>query len=344
MRILVDAMGGDNAPEAIVSGSMDAINESEGFEIVLIGDAQKIEKLFKKRKFKNPRVMVINAGEVITNEDIPTKAIKHKKDSSMVVGFNMLKEKKGDVFISAGNTGALMTGALLILGRIQGVDRPALAPILPSRNGHVMLIDAGMNTVCKPINFVQFGIMGSIYMKEVFHMKTPRVGLINIGSEEVKGTDVIKQAYALAANSNINFVGNIEGREIMEGRVDVAVCDGFVGNVLLKFVEGVGPFIFDSLKEVYSKSLLSRLAGLLVKSGLREFRKKLDYKEQGGARILGVDGKVIKSHGSSDAKAIKNAIFRAAGYGKSYIVEQMRDEFKLWKTKLLTLNQCNSNI
>ncbi|HEX3046310.1 MAG TPA: phosphate acyltransferase PlsX, partial [Bacillota bacterium] len=257
---------------------------------------------------------------------------------------NMLKEQKGDVFISAGNTGALMTGALLILGRIQGVDRPALAPILPSRSGHVMLIDAGMNTVCKPINFVQFGIMGSIYMKEVFHLKKPRVGLINIGSEEMKGTEVIKQAYSLAANANINFIGNIEGREIMEGQVDVAVCDGFVGNVLLKFVEGVGPFIFDSLKEVYSKSLISRLSGLLVKNGLREFRKKLDYKEQGGARILGVDGKVIKSHGSSDAKAIKNAIFRAAGYGKSFIVEQMRDEFKLWKTKLLTLNQCNSNV
>ena len=328
MLILVDAMGGDHAPEAFVNGCIDAVNESEGFEVMLIGDAKRVESLINARQFNSPRLKVAHASEVITSDDIPTKAIRRKKDSSMVVGFNLLKGQKGDIFISAGNTGALMTGALFILGRIKGVERPALAPMLPSRSGQVMLIDGGMNAECKPVNFLQFGIMGSIYMKEVFNIEEPRVGLINIGTEENKGTEVIRHAYTLLSQSSINFAGNIEGREILDGHIDVAVCDGFLGNVLLKFTEGVGPFIFDTLKEVYAKNFISKLSALLVKKDLREFKRRFDYREHGGARILGVEGKVVKIHGSSDARAVRNAVLRAESFGKSPIIERIREEFK----------------
>jgi glycerol-3-phosphate acyltransferase PlsX len=328
LHILIDAMGGDNAPEEIVNGCIDAIKESEGYDLVLIGNSRKIENVIAERKFSSPRLIVRHAEEVVTNEDVPTKAIKTKKDSSMVVGFKMLKEKEGDVFISAGNTGALMTGALLILGRMEGVDRPALAPVLPTRSGRTMLIDAGLNTVCKPINYLQFGMIGSIYMKEIFKIDKPKVGLINVGIEEMKGNETIKQAFAKLSNSKINFVGNIEGRQIPNGEVDVAVCDGFLGNVLLKFVEGIGPFIFDGLKGVYSKNLISKLAALAVRKELRDFKKRLDYEEYGGTPILGVNGTVFKCHGSSNAKSIKKSVQRAYQFAKSSVMEQIALQLK----------------
>ena len=223
MRILVDAMGGDNAPEAIVNGSIDAVKYHDGFDISLIGDSEQINKILEKRRFAGPRIEVIHAKEVITNEDTPTRAIRSKKNSSMVVGFNMLKEKKGDAFLSAGNSGALLTGALFILGRLKGVDRPALAAIIPTKGGKCLLIDAGLNSSCKPINYVQFGIFGSIYMKELFKRENPKVGLVNMGTEAKKGTEVVKQAYTMLSSTDLNFVGNIEGKDIPEGNVDVAM-------------------------------------------------------------------------------------------------------------------------
>jgi len=221
--ILVDAMGGDNAPDDIVKGCIKAINEEKGFKVMLIGDGGKIANVLDKNKFYSSRIDVIHTDEVITNEDMPTKAIKLKKDSSMVTGLNLLKDNKGDVFISAGNTGALMTGATLILGRMEGIDRPALAPIIPTKKGGALLIDAGFNTVCKPVNYLQFGIIGSIYMREIFNIKNPSVGLINVGSEENKGNETIKQAFNLLSGSELNFIGNIEGREIPEGKINIAV-------------------------------------------------------------------------------------------------------------------------
>lgn len=329
MLILVDAMGGDNAPDSIVNGCIDSIKKSnEDYEIMLVGDSEKIKKIIKEKNFNSSRLKIQHASEVITNDDSPTKAIKNKKDSSMVVGLNLLKEKKGDVFISAGNTGALMVGGLRILGRIKGVDRPALAPVLPAKKGGVLLIDAGANTICKPVNFTQFGIMGSIYMRDVFGIESPKIGLINVGAEEKKGNESIKQAHAALSNSNINFIGNIEGQHLPQGKVDVAVCDGFVGNVLLKFLEGVGPFIFSELNEVFSRNIISKLSYLVVKKGLRTFKKRLDPSEYGGAPFLGVDGKVLKAHGNSNAKAIKNAVSKAYSFAKSPIVEQIREEFK----------------
>ena len=274
MVVLVDAMGGDNAPEEIVNGCIDALYEKEGFDIILIGDTKKINEIISLRDYKDERLKVVNATQVITQDDVPSKAIKNKKDSSMVVGFNMLKEKKADIFLSAGNSGALLAGALLILGRIKGVNRPGFAPVLPTKSGRTLLIDGGANVVCKPVNYLQFGIMGSIYMEERFGVNKPKVGLINVGSEDSKGNDTIKQAYALLSNANINFVGNIEGRDIPDGTVDVAVCDGFLGNVLLKFVEGIGSFILDGLKEIFMKSTKSKLAAFFLKNELKQFGKK----------------------------------------------------------------------
>ncbi|MGI6777741.1 MAG: phosphate acyltransferase PlsX [Acetivibrionales bacterium] len=326
MLILVDAMGGDNAPEEIVKGCIDAINESEGYDIVLIGDVDRINNILKGKKFDARRLQLHHTTEVITNDDYPTKAIKEKKDSSMVVGLKLLKEKFGDVFLSAGNSGALLAGTLLTLGRIKGVHRPALAPVIPTKSGGTMLIDAGLNTSCRPENLQQFGIIGSIYMKEIFGIQNPRVGLINVGSENRKGSEVLKQAYEKLSISNINFVGNVEGRELPEGAVDVAVCDGFVGNVLLKFLEGVGSYIFSGLKNLFSANLVSKLSSFLVRKELRNFSKGMDYEEYGGTPILGVNGVVFKCHGSSSSKAIKNTITRACSFVRSTVLEQIRTQ------------------
>lgn len=329
MLIVVDAMGGDNAPNDIVQGCIDAVNEQEGFNVLLLGDSKRIKKILDENKFNTKRIDVKNTSEIITNDDIPTKAIRTKKDSSLVVGFNMLKQNEGDVLISAGNTGALLTGATLILGRISGIDRPALAPVIPTRKGGVLLIDAGFNTVCKPINYLQFGIMGSIYMKEIFKIEKPKVGLINVGSEEIKGNDTIRQAYTLLSKADLNFVGNIEGRDIPNGEVDVAVCDGFVGNVLLKFLEGVGTFIYDGLKDVYYKNIISKLSSLLVRGELKKFKKKLDYEEYGGVPVLGINGTVFKCHGNSNAKSFKKSMIKAYSFAKSTIMDQIKHEISL---------------
>ena len=302
--------------------------EKEGFEVLLIGDSLKIQTILDERKFSSNRLKIKNTTQIITNEDSPTKAIKSKKDSSMVVGFNLLKEKKGDIFISAGNTGALMAGGLFILNRIEGVDRPALAVLVPTQKGFTLLIDAGANTACKPLNFLQFGIMGTIYMKESFKIKNPTVGLINVGVEEKKGNELVRQAHALLSSSSINFVGNVEGSQIPVGKVDIAVCDGFVGNIILKFIEGVGLFFFDSLKTVFYKNILTKIASLTLKNGLKAFKKRVDSNEYGGTLLIGVDGLVMKSHGSSNSKAIKNSVLKASGLSNNTIIESIREEFK----------------
>ncbi len=325
MKILIDAMGGDNAPDAIVNGSIEALKSQEGFELSLIGDGEQIQKILKSRNFKSPRLEVIHAKEVITNEDTPTRAIKSKKNSSMVVGFNMLKEKKGDVFVSAGNTGALLTGALLILGRLKGVDRPALGAVVPTKAGKCLLIDAGLNTTCKPINYVQFAIFGSLYMKNLFNRDNPKVGLVNMGTEAKKGTEILKQAYTLLKDSDLNFVGNIEGKDIPMGNVDVAVCDGYVGNVMLKFLEGTGSFVSGLLKGMFTKNIFSKISTIFVMKDMKAFKKMMDPSEDGGAPILGVNGIVVKSHGNSNEKTIKNVILKAYYLAMSSAFVQIKE-------------------
>lgn len=333
MRILVDAMGGDNAPEAVVNGSIDAIKSQEGFDIALIGDIESINVLLAERKFSSPRLQVIHAQEVITNEDLPTKAIKSKKNSSMVVGFKMLKERSGDVFVSAGNSGALLTGALLILGRLKGVDRPALGAIIPTKKEKCLIIDAGLNSVCKPINYIQFGIFGTAYMRGLLNIENPTVGLVNMGTEAKKGSEVLKQAYSMLSDSKLNFIGNIEGKDVMLGNVHVAVCDGYVGNVMLKFLEGASSFFGAFLKGMFKRTIFSKLSMLFVANDMRAFKKMLDPSVEGGAPILGVDGIVIKSHGNSNDVTIKNVIIKSYNLAKSSAFDQIKESISSMEVK-----------
>jgi glycerol-3-phosphate acyltransferase PlsX len=329
INIIVDAMGGDNAPDAIINGCIEAINMREGFNITLVGKNNIIEKVLEKNKFDRDRIQIVNATEVIEGTDTPTKAIKSKKDSSMVVGLKLLKEKKGDAFISAGNTGALMTGALLLVGRIKGIDRPALPALVPSKKNMVLIVDAGMNTVCRPINYLQFAIMGNLYMKLIYKLESPKIGLLNVGSEDAKGNDTLKQAFATLSDSTVNFVGNIEGNDIPDGNVDVAVCDGYVGNVSLKMYEGAGSLFLGELKNIFTKNILTKVCYLMLNSAFKGFKDKFNPDELAGAPVLGVNELVIKSHGSSKAKTIRTAILkRAIPLIENGVVDAIKDNFK----------------
>ena len=281
-------------------------------------------------------ISIKNATETIEMEDGPTESIRTKKDSSMVVGFNMLKEGKGDVFISAGNSGALLTGATLLVGRIKGIDRPAMAPMLPAYKSRLMLIDAGANTNCKPINLVQFAQMATIYLKNTFGIESPKIGLLNIGTEPTKGNELIKESYQILTEKSkelgINFVGNVEGRDAFSGKIDAIVCDGFTGNVFLKTVEGFGKFIKRSLSENLKKSILSTIAAIPAMPGIKRFSKTVDYKEYGGALFLGVKKPVVKAHGSSDEKLFYYTIKQAEKFAENKAVDMMIEEFSKIET------------
>lgn len=328
MKIIIDAMGGDNAPEEIVKGSIDALKEFD-IDIIFVGDKEKIEEILKKENPELNKFTIIHTTEVITNNDHPAQAIRKKKDSSLVVGMKMLKEKQGDAFISAGNTGALLAGGLFIVGRIKGIDRPALAPIIPGKNGPFMLMDSGANAECKTQNILQFAMMGDIYVKKVLKKANPSIGLVNIGAEKEKGTEFVKECYNLLDESKLNFKGNVEGRDIPDGNFDVVVCDGFTGNVILKLFEGAAKTIFDMLKEEILSSFQTKIGGLLLKPAFKKFKKRFDYTEYGGAILIGVDGPVIKAHGSSNAKAFKNAIRQAVLAVEGGVVEDIRKEVEI---------------
>ncbi|MBO5005318.1 MAG: phosphate acyltransferase PlsX [Clostridia bacterium] len=337
MIILLDAMGGDNAPDANIKGAVNAINQIEA-EILLIGNEQiineRIKAIYGKDKIQDisPRLKIYHTTETIEMEDIPTQAIKRKKDSSMVVGFNLLKENKGDVFISAGNSGALLTGATLLVGRIKGIDRPALAGILPAYNSRLLLIDAGSNTNCKPINLLQFAQMSTIYLRNTFGIEKPKIGLLNIGTEETKGNELTKESYKLLKEKSeeldINFIGNVEGRDAFSGKVDAIVTDGFTGNIFLKAVEGLGKFVKRSLKDSMKKNILSIIASIPSLPAMKRFAKMVDYKEYGGALFLGVKKPVVKAHGSSDEKLFEFTIKQAEQFVKNKAVDKMIEEFQ----------------
>ena len=335
MKIILDAMGGDNAPDANIKGAINAINKVKA-EIILVGKEDvirsKIKEFYGKEMEEiSDRLKIHNATETIEMEDQPTIAIKHKKDSSMVVGFNMLKQDEGDVFISAGNSGALLTGATLLIGRIKGIDRPAMAPMLPAYKKRLMLIDAGANTNCKPINLVQFAQMATIYLKNTYGVEKPAIGLLNIGTEPTKGNELIKETYQILSTESeklgINFVGNVEGRDAFTGKIDAIVCDGFTGNVFLKTIEGFGKFIKRSLTENLKKSVLSTIAAIPALPGIKRFSKTVDYKEYGGALFLGVKKPVVKAHGSSDEKLFHYTIKQAEDFAKNKSVDMMIEQF-----------------
>lgn len=322
MKIIIDAMGGDFAPAAPVEAAVKAVKEL-GVEIILVGKTDVVEKELSKYNYPNDKITIAHAGEVISNHEEPAKAVRSKKDASVVVAANMLKNGGGDAMLSMGNTGALLASGLLIVGRIKGILRPALATLLPSAKGPKMLIDAGANTNCKSDNLVQFAIMGSIYMKNVLSIENPTVGLMSNGEEEGKGDELTKETFPKLKNAPVNFIGNIEGRDVMEGTADVITCDGFVGNVILKTVEGMGHVVSRKVKGIFMKGFLSKIAALFVMKGLNEFKQTMDYREYGGAPLLGTKRPVIKGHGSSDAKAVFSAIYQAKKFVETNVTDEI---------------------
>lgn len=335
MNILLDVMGGDNAPDEFIKGAVETINElDENTKITMIGNEkiikEKVKELYDKDDISkiSSRLMIKNATEVITNHEHPTEALKNKKDSSMVVGFHMLKEDEGDVFISAGSTGALMAGGLLKVGRIKGIDRPALCTLLPTLDGvGFMLLDLGANTNCKPINLVQFAQMGSIYMSKTHAIEKPAVALLNIGEEDEKGNELTKEVNKrLREQKDINFYGNIEGRDMFNGDVRVVVTDGFTGNIALKTIEGIAKALGKMLTEELTSSLPRKIgAGILKASGaISSFKKRIDYSEYGGALLLGIEKPMVKCHGSGKAKDVKIVLHQAEDFVNAKVVESIK--------------------
>ena len=308
MRIFVDAMGGDFAPQAPVEGAIEALRRYDNIEVVLAGDLSQVEPLLKDCDDVRGRISLVDAPEVITNHESPVMGVRSKKNSATVIGMLQLKEKQVDGFVSAGSTGAVLAGGMFRLGRIPGVERPALAPLLPNGKGHFLLIDCGANVDCKPEYLQQFGIMGSAYMKGVMGIENPRVGLINIGAESEKGNALVKETYPLMEQAPYHFIGNVEARDITADQADVLVCDGFTGNVVMKFMEGVAGTLMGIIKKEMMADLRGKIAGLIAKPAFRRVKKLMDYKEVGGAPLLGVQGAVVKAHGSSDARAFCSAI------------------------------------
>ena len=321
MRIFVDAMGGDFAPQAPVEGAIEALRRYENIEIVLAGDLQQVEPLLKDCDDVRSRISLVDAPEVITNHESPVMGVRSKKNSATVIGMLQLKDKQVDGFVSAGSTGAVLAGGMFRLGRIPGVERPALAPLLPNGKGHFLLIDCGANVDCKPEYLQQFGVMGTAYMKGVMGIDNPRVGLINIGAEAEKGNGLIKETYPLMEKAPYNFIGNVEARDITADQADVLVCDGFTGNVVMKFMEGVAGTLMGIIKKEMMADLRGKIAGLIAKPAFRRVKKMMDYTEVGGAPLLGVQGAVVKAHGSSNAHAISCAIGQVIKMIDGHVVE-----------------------
>lgn len=337
MKIILDAMGGDNAPEAPVLGAFDAA-KSLGTEITLVGRGEEILEVMKKHGIKDlPQgVEIAHADDVVDMHDDPASVLHKRKNSSMVVGLKMLSEGKGDAFVSAGSTGALLTGATLLVKRVRGIRRASMAPAMPTKTGgKVVICDCGANAECTAEFLLQFGLVGSAYAKSVLGIQNPRVGLLNIGTEDSKGTSLQKDAYALlkeAGNKGIlNFTGNVEARGVPLGEVDVVVCDGFSGNVLLKSIEGTAMFMGSLLKRIFKKNLGTKIGYLLCKSGVGDMMKLLDYREIGGTQLLGIQKPVIKAHGASDALAFRNAVGQAVTAAKGNFTAQLEKDLNAIK-------------
>ena len=329
MKIIVDAMGGDNAPEQIVLGAVDATVADSDLNVVLVGDADKIQPILDECVYDENRIETIDAKDVITNDDSPTMAIKTRKESSLVKAFDTLKaDSEASAFVSAGSTGAVLVGAFMKVGRIKGVSRPALAPVLPTYKGNgVVLCDCGANVDCKPIHLLHFAVMASAYAKDMLGVQNPRVGLLNNGVEAHKGNELAKAAYELLESTDgINFVGNCEARDILSGDFDVVVCDGFNGNIALKSAEGTANTVISLIKDgVYSGGLRTKIGGLLLKPVFKSVQKKMDYNAQGGACFLGLNKVVIKSHGASKRKSITASILQAKTLAQKGVCDAIKE-------------------
>lgn len=325
MKIALDAMGGDHGPKESVKGAEKAIKAFPDLEILLVGDETEI----KNHLTSDERITIIHTEEVITGEDEPVRAVRRKKNASMVLAAQYVKDGEADACISAGNTGALMAAGLFVVGRISGIDRPALSPTLPTIDGNgFVLLDVGANADAKPEHLYQYGLMGSVYAEKVRNIEKPRVGLLNIGTEDKKGNELTKQAFALLKDADFNFIGNVEARDLLNGVADVVVTDGFTGNMVLKTTEGTASALFKMLKEAMMVDLKSKLAAAVLKPGLKELKGKLDYSEYGGAGLFGLNAPVIKAHGSSNANAFYNAIRQAKIMVDHQVTETIREAIK----------------
>ena len=328
--VAVDAMGGDNAPVEIIKGAVDAINSNENVILKLVGIEGKVKEELSKYEYDKERLTVVGATEVIATEEPPVKAIKTKKDSSLVIAMKMVKDGEADALVTAGSTGATLVGGQVIVGRIKGIERPPLAPLLPTKTGKTLLVDCGANVDARPSHLVQFAKMGSIYMENIMGIEKPRVAIVNNGAEEEKGNALVHETFPLLKNCpDINFIGSIEAREIPSGYADVIVCDAFVGNVILKLYEGLGTTLVSEIKKGLMSSFKSKIGALLIKPALKKTLKKFMDDEQGGAPLLGLNGLVVKAHGSSDAKDIKNAIYQCINFKEQGINDKIRENINL---------------
>ncbi len=326
VKVCVDAMGGDNAPVEIVKGALEAINESDKISLVFVGQETAIYNELSKYSYDKERVEVINAEEVINPNEPPVMAIRKKKDSSIVKGMELTRDGKCDAFLSAGSTGAVLVGGQVIVGRLKGVERPPLAPLIPTTKGISLLIDCGANVDARPSHLVQFAKMGSIYMENVCGIKNPKVAIVNIGAEEEKGNALVKETYPLLKGCpDINFIGSIEARDIPEGNADVIVCEAFTGNVILKMYEGVAAAMMKVIKKGLMSSLKSKIGALLIKKDLKATLKGFSLDDYGGAPLLGLNGLVIKTHGSSKAIEIKNSVLQAITFKEQNINSKIKE-------------------
>lgn len=330
VNVAVDAMGGDNAPVEIVKGAVEAINDSKNVKVFLVGIESVIVEELKKYTYNYEQLEVVHAQEVIETAEPPVMAIRKKKDSSIVKAMNMVKDGTCDALVSAGSTGAVLVGGQIIVGRIKGVERPPLAPLIPTEKGVSLLVDCGANVDARPSHLVQFAKMGSVYMESVMGIKNPKVGIVNIGAEEEKGNALVKETFPLLKNCpEINFIGSVEARDIPTGVADVVVCEAFVGNVVLKMYEGVGASLIKKVKEGMMTSVRSKIGALLVKPALKKTLKSFSTDEYGGAPMLGLKGLVVKSHGSSKAAEIKNSILQCITFKEQNINEKIKEKIVL---------------
>ena len=331
-KVALDAMGGDNAPQAVVQGAVDVALKREDIKIFLVGQEDVVNAELQKYTYPKERIEVVHASEVIETAEPPVMAIRKKKDSSIVVALNMVKKGEADAFVSAGSSGAVLVGGQLIVGRIKGVERPPLAPLMPTEKGVSLLIDCGANVDARPSHLLQFAKMGSIYMKNVMGIENPRVAIVNIGAEEEKGNALVKETFPLLKEcDDINFIGSIEAREIPHGGADVIVCEAFVGNVILKLFEGVGAVLLSEVKKGLMTSLRSKIGALLIKPALKETMKSFDASEYGGAPLLGLNGLVVKTHGSSTAKEIANSIVQCVMFKEQDISGKIKESIQMNK-------------
>lgn len=326
IRVALDAMGGDNAPDEIVKGAVEAVNEKSNIKVFLLGKKVSIESVLSKYEYNKEQIEVISAEEIISNDEAPVMAIRTKKKSSIVVGMNLVKNGEADAFVSAGSTGAILVGGQILVGRIKGVERPPLAPLIPTMTGNALLIDCGANVDARSTHLVQFAKMGSAYMEKIVGIKNPRVAIVNIGAEEEKGNSLVKETFPLLKEcKDINFIGSIEAREIPNGAADVIVCEAFVGNVILKLYEGLAGALVGKIKDSLMETTRGKIGGALVKPILKETFTRFKASDYGGAPLLGLKGLVVKAHGNSNSTEIKNSIFQCVTFSEQKINNTIKE-------------------